>query len=294
MASRMNFNHLYYFHAVATAGSLSAAAKNLGVSQSTLSEQIRALEDDLGSPLFNRDRGRLMLNARGRLAYDHTSVMFESAERLMAKFDGHRSNRVVVEVGISSTVSRTLTADWFDPLLEHRQEVLIRIRHGDHTILVQDAIGHELDLLITDEPPVEPKARKLAVQKLGTRRLLAVAERGLAQNIRSFPADLSQVPYLAYTPRSKYRAEVDLFLRDNGVKPEVAAEADDVAVLTLAARRGLGFAFLPEPAVTAELERGELVSLGTSDGLQAPLLAVYRETSPSEFVLHLLERLSAS
>ena len=62
----LNFNHLYYFHVTAVAGSLKAASERLGVTQSTVSEQIRALERSLGVQLFERVPTGLRLTAAGR------------------------------------------------------------------------------------------------------------------------------------------------------------------------------------------------------------------------------------
>ena len=58
---RLNFHHLHYFWAVAKEGNLTRAAQSLHVAQSALSTQIRALEDQLGYPLFIRSGRNLLL-----------------------------------------------------------------------------------------------------------------------------------------------------------------------------------------------------------------------------------------
>src|SRR5437868_8800784 len=79
----MNFNHLYYFHVTAAEGSVKSAAERLGVTQPTVSEQIRMLERALGVQLFERGSTGLRLTQAGRDAYEHTTTMFLAGERLV-------------------------------------------------------------------------------------------------------------------------------------------------------------------------------------------------------------------
>ena len=63
--SRLNYHHLHYFWRVATLGNLTEAARQLHVSQSALSAQIRALEESMETKLFERSGRRLVLTATG-------------------------------------------------------------------------------------------------------------------------------------------------------------------------------------------------------------------------------------
>jgi LysR family transcriptional regulator, transcriptional activator of nhaA len=78
----LNFNHLYNFHVVARAGSLSEGARQLGLAASTVSEQLGQLETTVGRRLFDRTASGLRLTAEGRTAVEHTTVMFAAADRL--------------------------------------------------------------------------------------------------------------------------------------------------------------------------------------------------------------------
>ena len=61
---------------------MTAAAEHLGVTVSTVSEQIRLLERTLGVSLFERSSGGMRLTAAGLQAHEHTSIMFRAGERL--------------------------------------------------------------------------------------------------------------------------------------------------------------------------------------------------------------------
>src|SRR3569833_3535216 len=78
----LNFNHLHYFHVAATEGSLAKAAEKLDVTQSTMSEQLRALERAVRKKLFERSTTGMRLTPAGKVAYEYSSAIFRSGERL--------------------------------------------------------------------------------------------------------------------------------------------------------------------------------------------------------------------
>ena len=90
-ARNRNLNQLGYFHVVAQCGSVSEAARRLSVTPPTVSVRLAALERELGEPLFDRVKGRLVLNAAGRRAFDHTSRILDEVEALFRSFGFDRN-----------------------------------------------------------------------------------------------------------------------------------------------------------------------------------------------------------
>jgi DNA-binding transcriptional LysR family regulator len=84
----LDWNLLRAFHATATLGSLSAAARRLGLTQPTLSRQILALEADLGVALFERIGRRLSLTSTGTMLLEHAKLMAEAAEAVSLSASG--------------------------------------------------------------------------------------------------------------------------------------------------------------------------------------------------------------
>ena len=80
--SRLNYHHLYYFWRVATLGNLTEAARQLHVSQSALSSQIRQLEDSMETQLFERRGKRLFLTATGQRVLGYANDIFSRGEEL--------------------------------------------------------------------------------------------------------------------------------------------------------------------------------------------------------------------
>jgi len=97
-----DWNQIRAFHATAVAGSLSAAARQLGLTQPTLSRQVLALEADLGVTLFERRGRRLVLTSTGMELLDHIRIMGDAADTLVLAASG-RAQEIVGRVCISAT-----------------------------------------------------------------------------------------------------------------------------------------------------------------------------------------------
>ena len=97
-----DWNHIRGFHATALAGSLSAAARQLGLTQPTLSRQVLALEAELGVTLFERRGRKLVLTQTGRELLDHIRIMGDAADTLVLAATG-RAQEIGGRVCISAT-----------------------------------------------------------------------------------------------------------------------------------------------------------------------------------------------
>jgi LysR family transcriptional activator of nhaA len=265
----LNFNHVYYFHVAATEGSVKAAADRLGVTQPTVSEQIKMLERALGLTLFDRTGTGLRLTDAGRQAYEHTTAMFRAGE-LLVRTIGHITEKpaVSLRVGMSASTSRSIAADFLMPvlLMEDCHPVIVT---GDALDLFRALKAHELDLVIADTQPVSSASRGLDMIPMHKPRLVAIAAADAV--VRD---DWSDQRLLAYRAASGYRWEVDAYLEEKRLKPHASAELDDAFLMLEAVARGKFIAFVPRSVardaitahrvkIIAELEpgRGEVFAL---------------------------------
>lgn len=282
-----NFNHLYYFYVTAREGSISAAASKLGVTQPTISEQIKSLERFLGAQLFERHPEGMRLTESGQIAYEHAEVMFRASTRLMQRFEesAPMTDRAVLRLGVTSTLSRTFTADYFLPLFEI-PEVRTVIHYGNYIYLLQDLLSYQIDLLIADSKPDDERGIEVTI--LHTPSLVFVASPELAARISSFPADLVNVPFLHYTVRSRYRWEIDQFLRKHGLVMDIVAEVDDIGIMKEFALQGKGAIAVPNAAIDEELKAGALRVLNDGPVAETKIFALYHHETPPTRVLNAL------
>lgn len=280
----LNYNHLYYFHVAAAEGTVAAAAQRLGVTQPTVSEQIRALEKTLGVALFERTATGLRLTEAGRLAFEHTAVMFRAGERLIESL-GHSEQDLPrsLRVGLSGAVARATTTDFLMPLLAI-PDCVPTIQLGDSADLVRALRGNELDLVLCETDPPEAGRRGLEISMIDRTTLVAVAAPGVEPT-----AGWHNLTLLQYRASSSYRWDVESFLDRNGLRPKIAAEVDDALFLIDAAARGGYVAFVPRSVARDAVVAGRVRTLARLESNQAGVYALYQDGETADLARRAVE-----
>lgn len=285
----LNFNHLYYFHITALEGSVKGAADRLGVTQPTVSEQIRLLERALGLPLFERAPSGLRLTERGREAFEHTTTMFLAGERL-ANALGHEGSAtpITLRVGVSSAVSRTIAADFLTPVLTF-EGCQPSVRIGDFTHLLRDIRAHEIDLLICETEPVEAARPNIEIALIHRPLLMAIASPDIEPR-----ENWENLSLLEYRPASAYHWEVDNFLRQRGLRPRVLGELDDAFLMLEAVVRGGFVAFVPESVARPAVKLGRIKILTKIRPESAGVFALHHSADSTDLAKSAVEKLIAN
>jgi LysR family transcriptional regulator, transcriptional activator of nhaA len=284
----LNYNHLHYFHVVATEGSIANAALRLGVTQPTVSEQIRALERHLGVTLFDRVNNGLRLTQAGRAAYEQTSVMFRAGERLLDTIKiGERGVPKSLRVGISTSVSRSAASHFLTPLLS-LDNCMPAIHTDDGNQLLRDARGGELDLILMESEPSKSLRRGLDLALIHKTRLVAVARPNVTPS-----ATWAELSLIQYRASASFRWDVESFLQARGLKPRIAAEADDPMFLVEAAARSNCVAIVPRSAARDALEAGRLIVIAEVEPSQAAVYALFQDGETAELARRAVETLIA-
>jgi LysR family transcriptional activator of nhaA len=285
----LNYNHLHYFHVAATEGSVAGAAERLGVTQPTVSEQVRALERALMVSLFERSATGLRLTEAGKLAYEQTSVMFRAGERLVESL-GRNTNAMprTLRIGISNAVTRTTTTDFLLPVLAI-EACVPSISTGDATQLLRELRNSELDLALCESEPPEATRRGLEIAQLDRTILFAVAPVGFDPGPEWRNASL-----IHYRATSSFRWDVEAYLELNNLHPTIAAEADDPLFLVEAAARHGFIAVVPKSAARDAIASGRLQELARVESAQAGVYALYQDGSTVELARRAVELLIAN
>jgi DNA-binding transcriptional LysR family regulator len=219
--------------------------------------------------------------------------MFRAARRLIQDLNPKRSqDRLVLEIGICSTISRTFSAVRFLPLFRMKN-LAPRIRYGGYDDLIERLLRGDLDILLTENQPSAADQKKLGLRALAESPLIAVAPPALAEQLEQFPEDLGQLPFMHYTQSSRYRWDLDTFFLEQGIAPEVLAEIDDVILLSAAAEQGLCWVAIPETVASESIARGSLTNLGPIGSARATVYAYFQQMSTREVVLSALDALQS-
>ncbi len=153
-ALRFDWTQLRAFLATAEEGSLSAAARALGLTQPTLGRQVTALEETLGVALFERVGRGLELTAAGRELLPHARAMGEAASRVSLAAAGQAQG---IEGRVRITASDVYSAHVLPPILHRLQALAPRL---DVEIVaandIRDILRREADIAIRHIRPEEP------------------------------------------------------------------------------------------------------------------------------------------
>lgn len=256
----MDWDHLRTFESVARLGSLTAAARALGVSQSTVSRQLKLLEERAGSPLLIRDTP-VVLTPRGEQLLAAVEPMLEGALAAEAALDEQPALHGSVTIATVGELSRWVLVPASAVLVARHPGISLRILADNR---VSSLAAGDADIAVRF---VRPERGDLVSRKLRTERYaLFVAETlALASDVPwlGLAGSLSEIAEQRYAER--------LF---EGRAPALSFE--DLESLGQAVREGLGVAVLPcTYARGLGLVEISPRSLGVDEGGPAPSRSVW-------------------
>ena len=229
----LNYHHLYYFWTVARAGSISKAAQHLCVSSPAISSQLHSLEESLGEELFIRSGRTLTMSEMGRVVFSYADEIFGLGRELMNTVKERPTGRPPrLLVGVVDVLPKMIAHWLIEPALRLQESVRIVCREGDADKLVTQLVMHELDVVLSDvpiNPNIKVKAYSHLLGECGT---TFVATPSVAKALKgSFPESLHRAPMLLPTENSSVRRSLDLWFESQGIRPVVAGEFQDYALL---------------------------------------------------------------
>jgi LysR family transcriptional activator of nhaA len=273
-AARLNYRHLGYFRAVAKSGNLTRAARDLHVSQSALSVQIRKLEQHLGHDLFRREGRSLVLTEAGHVALNYAETIFGAGGELVALLrQGRSAGRQRLRVGGVATLSRNFQENFIKPLLAQPGLELV-LASGSLEELLDRLRVHELDVVLSNRPAPADARQPWRTQRIARQPVSLVGRPRRARRPFEFRAGLRGEPLLLPGPASEIRRQFDVLCEELDVAVEVRAEVDDMAMLRLLARDSEALALLPPVVVQDELAAGRLREYCRVPGISEDFYAI--------------------
>jgi DNA-binding transcriptional LysR family regulator len=222
--------------AVEGAGTFTAAAEELNVSQPALSQSLAELERRLGARLFERDGRSRRLTAAGREVARFAAEVIGRGEELRASLAAQQEGRAgVLSVGMIDAGSLYLLPGAIEAFRENHPDVRLSVTVEDSSTLLAMLDRFELDLAIVVGEPGDGFASTELYREPLYRYAWADADAPLVDE------------WLLYSAGSYTRALIDEGLRAAGLTPRVSLESHNPAVLRQVAALGLGWTVLPAP-----------------------------------------------
>lgn len=153
----MTLVQLRHLIALAQSGSFSKSAQALHLTQPALSRSIRALEDELGMPLFDRIGRRNELTAFGREVLDRARQLVFEADELRASGRQLREGQGgLVRIGMGSGPGAMLMTPFLMHMAKHHPKMRVAVARGGTELLAQALRSRELDALVVDARSLKP------------------------------------------------------------------------------------------------------------------------------------------
>lgn len=276
MSQSFNYRHLFYFWVVAKEGGIARAAERLDMAMQTISAQVRELEKSLGVSLLRTEGRNLVLTDAGVAALHEADHIFALGELLPVRVREAASGQTLrLNLGISDGIAKLAVHRLLTPVLDEPHLRLL-CHEGEFQPLLGELALHKLDAVLADRAAPPNPALRTTSQLLGTSAIAWYAPPLWAEAAANdFPHSLAVVPVLLPTDHAAMRARIDHWLERERIRPRIAGEFEDSALLSTFAATGMGV--MPAPVSLGEhlAQTHGLVQVGTAPDVQEQFHLIY-------------------
>jgi len=252
---------LKVFRAVAEQESFRKAAERLNLSQPAVSQNIHALEEELGVPLFDRSGNRVRLTHAGTVLLRYARRIAQLAREALdaiAKIEGEP--RGELRLGASTTVAQYILPRMLGAFQKQYPQIALSVTSGNTEHVVELLLKGRIAMGIIEGPASRRELRK---RRFLEDRLILIVPRGHPWAGRGeIPIEaLREVPLLMREPGSGSRRVVELALKRSGLKLtqlNVAMDLDSTEAIVSGVEAGLGVGFVSQWAIGKEVRLGTL------------------------------------
>jgi DNA-binding transcriptional LysR family regulator len=257
----VTLRQLRTFKTVADLNSFSLAAQQLGLSQPSVSYQVKELEEAIGMPLLDRLGKGVHLTEAGAVLYSYarrTLDVLEEAGLALEEMRGIKRGKL--RVGASTTVGIYLLPAALGAFKKLHPGLVISLEIGTRARVQEQVLRNELDLAVVGPALKDPD---LAILPFVSDELVVIAPAGhrLAGRRGLAVKDLEGQPFVMREPASGSRSTFEKAARKAGAKLDVAMELGSNGAIKHAVESGLGLAAISRYACALELSGGRLVEL---------------------------------
>ena len=295
----MDIRHLRYAVAVAEEGSFTRAAERLGIQQPPLSQQLKALEKELGLALFRRHPRGVEVTPAGQAFLREARGVIASLERAVEK-----TRRVArgyagsLTLGLAtSAASHPFAPEAIGAFRERYPDVELAFLEGNAAALTEAVEEGRADVALFRAPVTRPPA--LRFQKLEQEPVMAalakthpIAVHARRRNLRSIPLSALRAEGFILVRRAGapgIYGDLVAACRKAGFEPRIVAEVGNMFINTTLVAAGVGVSIVPASMGESHSTRVAYLPLRAASGLAAPLTVMWRENTDNPAVANFRE-----
>jgi LysR family transcriptional regulator, transcriptional activator of the cysJI operon len=248
------------FRTVAHHLNFSRAAEELLLTQPAVTQQVKALEDELGVPLFDRSGGRISLTAGGKVLLpfaDKIREVSDQAFAAIAETTGEQAGDLVI--GASQTIGQYLLPNFVAGFVKAYPRIRIIARSGNTEAMLDALLAHRIQLALIEGPD---RRKDLNIEPFFQDHMVLVVPPGHEWADQEIDVEaLKQQPLLMREFGSGSRRVVEKAILAAGLQKKelgIQMELDSTEGLLSAVEAGLGVTFVSRWAVRNQLSLGTL------------------------------------
>jgi DNA-binding transcriptional LysR family regulator len=276
MLTGMELRQLRYFVAVAETGNISTAAKKIFLTQPALSRQVKALEDEIGQCLLERQAHSIRLTRVGEALLREARELLQHADQVLERVRS-TGRGVRLRVGYAPSLGSGILSVAVENFTQAHPGSRVELFDLSTAEMLAGLEGNKLDVAVTVAGDAETRGLKWTPLVQSMWKLAVNPKHPFARRQRITPAAVASEPLLVFCQRDfpEYWAIVTGWLSEHRERPRITGEYDGVESLMAAVEAGQGVALVP--ARTALLFRSRAQFKTLSDAPKPLCIsAVYR------------------
>lgn len=246
----MEFKQLEAFVAVVENKSFSEAARQLNLTQPTISAHIQTLEQELNSRLLIRTTKKLTITQRGLQLYDCASNMLNMRQNIIDEFTGQ--NKKIIDLAVSTIPSSYLLPEILSAFTRQISDVYFHSWQSDSLGAISRVLDGSVDLALVGNTFDEPDCRfipffqdKLVIATPVNEHYLQFEEKSKSGTLEF--SDFLKEPFIMRETGSGTKKEIDRYLEDRHISDttlHIVARMNDLESIRKSVAGGLGISIL--------------------------------------------------
>ncbi len=238
--------------------SFTTTANMLGYAQSTVTTQIKQLEEELGCLLFERLGKRLVVTSEGEKLIAYAQQMLKLQREILLEVSASKTPSGIIKLGVSESFCYNRLPESLVKYKKAYPGMDIQLQFIEHDTFPGLLKSGALDLVYTLNPLTETPELSLIHKEKETLAFFASPDHPIAQKKRVKEKDLEGIPLLLTSHNCSFRHMLLQDFMEHQVTPKIEMETSSKEVLKQFAINGLGVAFMPSMVAAEEVRSGAL------------------------------------
>lgn len=261
----MEIRNLKTFLQVAERKSFTKAAEALNYTQSTVSTQIKQLENELGAPLFERINHKTNLTERGELLMKYANQIINIIDEIGNGNSDTDSCEGLVRFAMAPSVCNIMMGRTYMTFHERYPNIKVKIIEGTTDDMLHMLDHGDVDLIFVVDRHIFSRDYTVISKKKVDMRFVTGRNSELARKKNVSVEELVKYPFVLTEKELSYRKLFDDKLAELSLEVNPVVEIGDTGLLLELLELGLGISFLPDYVTKKAYEEGRIVYLDVRD-----------------------------